>query len=124
MTSALDRLPPQARTRLRPREQPAWTAPMLAVLTNQRFSDPGWIFERKLDGERCLAFRRAGRLRLLSRTRQPLHDTARGEHRNEKSRLLVGMGLGAADGRQRSLRRPVQEVAVGFGSAGGAGQPR
>jgi predicted unusual protein kinase regulating ubiquinone biosynthesis (AarF/ABC1/UbiB family) len=45
-------------------------------------------------------------------------DPARGEHRNEKSRLLVGMGLGAADGRQRSLRRPVQEVAVGFGSAG------
>jgi len=48
---------------------------MLAVLTHQRFSDPGWIFERKLDGERCLAFRRGGRLRLLSRTRQLLNDT-------------------------------------------------
>src|SRR6266702_5210553 len=74
MTSALDRLP-RARERLRPREQPEWTAPMLAVLTHQRFSDPGWIFERKLDGERCLAFRRGGRLRLLSRTRQLLNDT-------------------------------------------------
>jgi DNA ligase D-like protein (predicted ligase) len=75
MTSALDRLPPRARKLLRPQEQPEWTAPMLAVLTNERFSDPGWIYERKLDGERCLAFRHGGRLRLLSRTRQPLNDT-------------------------------------------------
>jgi bifunctional non-homologous end joining protein LigD len=48
---------------------------MLAVLTDRRFSDPGWIFERKLDGERCLASRRGNRLRLESRTRQPLNDT-------------------------------------------------
>jgi len=75
MTSALERLPSRARQRLRRREQPEWTAPMLAVLSNQRFSDPGWIFERKLDGERCLAFRHRGRLRLLSRTRRPLNDT-------------------------------------------------
>src|SRR6266496_2311820 len=74
MTSALDRLPPRARELLRPQEQPEWTAPMLAVLTNERFSDPGWIYERKLDGERCLAFRHGGRLRLLSRTRQPLNE--------------------------------------------------
>jgi bifunctional non-homologous end joining protein LigD len=40
---------------------------MLATLTDQRFSDPGWIFERKLDGERCLAFARAGRVTLRSR---------------------------------------------------------
>jgi bifunctional non-homologous end joining protein LigD len=72
MGSALDRLPPRARRRLRRRGQPEWTAPMLAVLSDRRFSDPAWIFERKLDGERCLAFRRGDRLRLLSRTRQPL----------------------------------------------------
>jgi bifunctional non-homologous end joining protein LigD len=75
MTSALERLPPRARQRRRRREQPEWTAPMLAVLTRRRFSDPGWIFERKLDGERCLAFRHHGRLRLLSRTRRLLNDT-------------------------------------------------
>lgn len=42
---------------------------MRAVLTDEPFSDPGWIFERKLDGIRCLAHRdaRAG-VRLLSRT--------------------------------------------------------
>ncbi|HEX8861422.1 MAG TPA: non-homologous end-joining DNA ligase [Actinomycetes bacterium] len=48
---------------------------MLAVLTDGRFSDPGWVFERKLDGERCLAFRLGAGVRLLSRTRQRLNDT-------------------------------------------------
>jgi bifunctional non-homologous end joining protein LigD len=42
---------------------------MKAVLTDAPFSDPGWIFERKLDGVRCLAHREGGRRpRLLSRT--------------------------------------------------------
>jgi bifunctional non-homologous end joining protein LigD len=30
-------------------------APMLATLTQDRFTDPGWIFERKLDGVRAIA---------------------------------------------------------------------
>ena len=42
---------------------------MLATLTEERFSDPGWIFERKLDGIRLLAFRNGARLRLLSRNK-------------------------------------------------------
>jgi bifunctional non-homologous end joining protein LigD len=42
---------------------------MLAILTNERFSDPDWIFERKLDGVRCLAFRKGSRIELLSRNR-------------------------------------------------------
>lgn len=42
---------------------------MLATLTKDRFSDPRWVFERKLDGERCLAFRSGGDIRLLSRNR-------------------------------------------------------
>jgi bifunctional non-homologous end joining protein LigD len=52
-----------------------WRPPMLAVLTDDRFSDPAWIFERKLDGERCLAFRRGAELRLLSRTQKQLNGT-------------------------------------------------
>jgi DNA ligase D-like protein (predicted ligase) len=47
---------------------------MLATLTKERFSDPAWIFERKLDGERCLAFRASGVVNLLSRNRKPLND--------------------------------------------------
>jgi DNA ligase D-like protein (predicted ligase) len=41
--------------------------PMKAVLTDERFSDPAWIFERKLDGIRCLAFKADERVRLRSR---------------------------------------------------------
>jgi bifunctional non-homologous end joining protein LigD len=51
---------------------PEWVAPMLATLTDQPFSDPDWIFERKLDGVRCLAFRNGGEVRLMSRNRKPL----------------------------------------------------
>jgi bifunctional non-homologous end joining protein LigD len=41
---------------------------MKAVLTDEPFSDPDWIFERKLDGIRCVAHRDGARVRLLSRT--------------------------------------------------------
>src|SRR5207253_1552243 len=55
--------------------QAEWLPPMLATLTERRFSDPGWIFERKLDGERCLAFRRGARTRLLSRNQLSANDS-------------------------------------------------
>jgi DNA ligase D-like protein (predicted ligase) len=41
---------------------------MLATLTDRRFSDPEWLYERKLDGERCLAYYEDGKVRLQSRT--------------------------------------------------------
>jgi ATP dependent DNA ligase domain len=46
---------------------------MLATLTDRRFSDPGWVFEPKFDGERCLAFRKGPQVRLLSRNRKRLN---------------------------------------------------
>jgi bifunctional non-homologous end joining protein LigD len=46
---------------------PWWAQPQLATLTKDRFSDPEWLFERKLDGERMLAFRDAAGVRLLTR---------------------------------------------------------
>jgi DNA ligase D-like protein (predicted ligase) len=50
-------------------------APMKAVLSDRPFSDPNWVFERKLDGERCGAERRSGRVHLLSRTGRRLDQT-------------------------------------------------
>jgi bifunctional non-homologous end joining protein LigD len=47
---------------------PGRIEPMKAVLTDEPFSDPNWLFERKLDGVRCLAFRDGGAVRLVSRT--------------------------------------------------------
>ena len=40
---------------------------MTAVLAREPFSDPDWIFERKLDGVRCVAIRDGVPVRLLSR---------------------------------------------------------
>ena len=53
---------------------PSWVEPQLATLTRERFSSPDWIFERKLDGERCLAFADRDGVRLLSRSQ---HDITR-----------------------------------------------
>lgn len=49
---------------------PDWVEPMLATLTDNPFSDPGWIYERKLDGVRVLAFKAGSEVRLLSRSRK------------------------------------------------------
>ena len=49
-----------------------WIAPMLATLGEGPFSDPDWIFEPKLDGERGLAYRLGGRVELWSRNRKRL----------------------------------------------------
>src|SRR6201987_4160916 len=68
-------LPASVRAALHDEPVPDWRAPTLATLTDRRFSDPQWIFERKFDGMRCLAFRDGDRVRLLSRNRQSLNGT-------------------------------------------------
>jgi bifunctional non-homologous end joining protein LigD len=55
--------------------QPAWLDPELATLTKARFSDPAWFYERKFDGERCLAYRSGDRLRLMTRNQQQVNST-------------------------------------------------
>ncbi len=53
---------------------PDWVVPMAATLTQERFTGPEWIFERKLDGIRVLAFKHGTDVRLLSRNKLPLND--------------------------------------------------
>ena len=55
--------------------KPDWFEPELATLTRDRFSDPAWFYERKLDGERCLAFRDGGELRLMTRNQKIVSGT-------------------------------------------------
>jgi bifunctional non-homologous end joining protein LigD len=53
---------------------PEWLEPMAATLTQERFTGPEWIFERKYDGIRALAFKQGNDVRLLSRNRLPQHN--------------------------------------------------
>jgi DNA ligase D-like protein (predicted ligase) len=55
------------RALLRRAPRPSAVTPMKAVLTDRAFSADGWIFERKLDGIRCIAIRGEKSVRLLSR---------------------------------------------------------
>jgi DNA ligase D-like protein (predicted ligase) len=73
--ASLAALGDDARHKLEKTGMPRWTAPMLAVLTHDYFSSEDWLYERKLDGERCLVFRDGRGLRILSRNRQKLNDT-------------------------------------------------
>jgi bifunctional non-homologous end joining protein LigD len=45
---------------------------MLATLAEEPFSRRGWLFEPKLDGDRCLVFRRGSTVDLYSRNHKQL----------------------------------------------------
>ena len=55
--------------------QPSWIQPMLATLTRERFYKKGWIYEHKLGGQRCLAFKQGNDLRLYSRNRKLINNS-------------------------------------------------
>ena len=46
---------------------------MAATLTQERFATSDWIFERKFDGIRLIAFKEGADVRLFSRNRLPQH---------------------------------------------------
>lgn len=50
---------------------PEWLVPMAATLTQDRFTGPEWIFERKFDGIRLLAYKRGDDVQLFSRNHLP-----------------------------------------------------
>ena len=83
---------------------------MKAVLTDERFSDPGWIFERKLDGIRCVAIarRRRGAAALAQRPVARTGATRRSPRRwtrEPRRRFAVDGEVVAFDGAQTSFAR-------------------
>jgi ATP-dependent DNA ligase len=50
---------------------PDWLEPMAATLTQERFVGDDWVFERKFDGIRLLAYKRGDDVQLFSRNRLP-----------------------------------------------------
>jgi bifunctional non-homologous end joining protein LigD len=107
-------VPEAGRSKLRPRPQPDWVSPMLATLTERRFSDPGWMFERKLDGERCLGFRRGPTTRLLSRNRlsagESYPEVVEALARQSVADFIVDGEVVAFEGNQTSFARLQQRM--------------
>ena len=83
--------------------------PMKAVLTDDRFSDPAWIFERKLDGIRCVAIKGDRRVRLLSRNHLSLNgrfpEIADALERDPATQLVLDGEVVAFDGPQTSFAK-------------------
>ena len=52
---------------------PEWLEPMAATLTEERFAGDDWLFERKFDGIRLLAYKRGKDVQLYSRNRLLQH---------------------------------------------------
>jgi bifunctional non-homologous end joining protein LigD len=50
---------------------PEWLVPMAATLTQERFSGPEWVFERKYDGIRLVAYKKGDDVQLFSRNHLP-----------------------------------------------------
>ena len=53
----------------KPSAIPEWLEPMAATLTQERFAGPDWLFERKFDGIRLIAYKQGRDVRLYSRNR-------------------------------------------------------
>jgi bifunctional non-homologous end joining protein LigD len=95
---------------------------MKAVLTEERFSDPDWIFERKLDGIRCIAIRDGREVRLLSRNDLSLNarypEVAAALAAQPRERFGLDGEVVAFQGRKTSFERLAQRgqrrVAISF----------
>jgi bifunctional non-homologous end joining protein LigD len=85
---------------------------MRATLTKERFSDPEWIYERKLDGIRCVAVRDRGPVKLLSRNNLSLNgrfpEIAEALEGRGAQRFAVDGEVVAFDGAATSFARLAQ----------------
>jgi DNA ligase D-like protein (predicted ligase) len=95
---------------------PSWVEPQLATLTHERFSDPEWIFERKLDGERCLAFCGPDGVSLKSRSKHEVTTTfpeiAEALAAQRHGNLVADGEIVAFDGPQTRFERLQQRLGV------------
>src|ERR1035438_2222670 len=89
--------------------QPAWLEPQLATLARESYFDPAWLFERNLDGERCLAFRDGPGLRLMTRNQKVVTSTypelAAALEAQHADDFIVDGEAGAFDGHRTRFSR-------------------
>jgi DNA ligase D-like protein (predicted ligase) len=109
VSGAFDGLTGAERAAVKESPAPQTASAMKAVLTDARFSDPEWIFERKLDGIRCIAIRSGRRVRLLSRNDLALNarypEVADALEAEDCERFAVDGEVVAFDGAQTSFAR-------------------
>jgi DNA ligase D-like protein (predicted ligase) len=102
-------LGPAERKLLRRRAMPSWTPPMLATLVKEPFSDPAWVFETKLDGQRSLVFRKGDTIRLMTRNQKDrtshYPDLERAAERAIDTDLIADGEIVAFDGDRTSFSR-------------------
>ena len=72
-TDALAAVGDELRHAIRPAGPPAFREPLLATLHDAPFSDPAWIYERKLDGVRVIVVRDGDHLTLWSRNHKAMN---------------------------------------------------
>jgi bifunctional non-homologous end joining protein LigD len=66
----LSMLDPASVPLVRRRDMPTSIRPMLATLAAHAFSDPAWLFEPKLDGQRSILWKHGRDIRLLTRNQK------------------------------------------------------
>ncbi len=71
--SLLDYLSEEEKKLVHKVPMPSTIDPMKAELTHDYFSDKDWLFETKLDGERCLLFKKGKKITLKSRNNNTLN---------------------------------------------------
>lgn len=116
MPGVLEDLSEELRSKPKRRAQPKWTQPMLATLTDDHFSDPNWIYERKLDGVRCLVFSKNGKIRLMSRNEREMNETwpdlVEELEENQEESLIADGEIVAFEGNKTSFARLQQRIGV------------
>jgi bifunctional non-homologous end joining protein LigD len=89
---------------------PTGAQAMKAILNREAFSDPAWVYERKLDGIRCIAIRDGDRVKMLSRNDLDLGGRYPEVHRalaaqTGTARFAIDGEIVAFDGAQTSFSK-------------------
>lgn len=73
MNQILENLPENQKKLLKKKNQPNFFKVMLATLTHNYFYDTNWLYEHKLDGERCVAIKKENKVILETRNHKSLN---------------------------------------------------
>jgi DNA ligase D-like protein (predicted ligase) len=116
VSGPLDVLDDEDREHLPRTSVPDRIEPMLATLVHEPVSDPDWVFERKLDGERCLVRRDGGDPQLRSRSGEALDGTypelVEPLASTSTTRYVVDGEIVAFQGRRTSFSRLQQRLGI------------